>query len=138
MAETGGARSDAGSDTAVVDEAAAVTDPGDRGSLRVRDRAIEHLVEAAVLTTPGVRRHGRALTNLVGHDLPRVDAVVAADHVRTAVEIAAEWGRPLAALSADARERVTTALRDHAGLAVDGVTVHVAAIIPPSTERKLS
>lgn len=124
--------------TAVVDEAAAVTDPGDRGSLRVRDRAIEHLVEAAVLTTPGVRRHGRALTNLVGHDLPRVDAVVAADHVRTAVEIAAEWGRPLAALSADARERVTTALRDHAGLAVDGVTVHVAAIIPPSTERKLS
>ena len=79
MAETG---------AAVVDEAAAVTDPGDRGSLRVRDRAIEHLVEAAVLTTPGVRRHGKALSNLVGHDLPRVDAVVAGDHVRTAVEVA--------------------------------------------------
>ncbi|KKF01862.1 Asp23/Gls24 family envelope stress response protein [Mycolicibacterium obuense] len=128
MAETG---------AAVVDEAAAVTDPGDRGSLQVRDRAIEHLVEAAVLTTPGVRRHGRALSNLVGHDLPRVDAVVAGDHVRTAVQVAAEWGRPLAALSADARGRITTALRDHAGLAVDGVTVHVAAIVPPSAERKV-
>ncbi len=114
-----------------------VTDPGDRGSLQVRDRAIEHLVEAAVLTTPGVRRHGRALSNLVGHDLPRVDAVVAGDHVRAAVQVAAEWGRPLAALSADARGRITTALRDHAGLAVDGVTVHVAAVLPPSAERKV-
>lgn len=134
MAETGRARSD----SAVVDQGAAVTDPGDRGSLKVRDRAIEHLVEAAVLTTPGVRRHGKALSNLVGHDLPRVDAVVAGDHVRTAVEVAAEWGRPLAALAADARGRITTALRDHAGLAVDGVTVHVAAIVPTSTERKVS
>ncbi|MBX7454593.1 Asp23/Gls24 family envelope stress response protein [Mycolicibacterium sp. 3033] len=125
-------------ETAVVDEAAAVTDPGDRGSLEVRDRAIEHLVEAAVLTTPGVQRHGRALSNLVGHDLPRVDAVVAGDRVRTAVEIAAEWGRPLAALSADARNRITTALRDHAGLTVDSVTVHVAAIVPPSSERRVS
>jgi uncharacterized alkaline shock family protein YloU len=47
------------------------------------------------------------------------------------VEIAAEWGRPLAALAADARSRITTALRDHAGLVVDGITVHVAAIVTP-------
>ncbi|KMO72814.1 hypothetical protein BST22_21445 [Mycolicibacterium chubuense] len=122
MAETG---------AAVLDAAAPVTDPGDRGSLQVRGRAIEHLVEAAVLTTPGVRRHGKALSGLIGHDLPRVDAVVAGDHVRTEVEIAAEWGRPLAALAADARSRITTALRDHAGLVVDGITVHVAAIVTP-------
>ena len=128
MAETG----------AAVLDSAPVTDPGDRGSLQVRGRAIEHLVEAAVLTTPGVRRHGKALSGLIGHDLPRVDAVVAGDHVRTAVEVAAEWGRPLATLSADARGRITTALRDHAGLAVGGVTVHVAAVLPPSTERKVS
>jgi len=114
------------------------TDPGQRGSLQVRGRAIEHLVEAAVLTTPGVRRHGRALTGLIGQDLPRVDAVVAGDHVRTSVAVAAEWGRPLAALSADARDRITTALGDHAGLVVDGITVHVAAIVSPGArEREL-
>ncbi|KGI66753.1 alkaline shock response membrane anchor protein AmaP [Mycolicibacterium rufum] len=121
MAETG----------AAVLDSAPVTDPGDRGSLQVRGRAIEHLVEAAVLTTPGVRRHGKALSGLIGHDLPRVDAVVAGDHVRTEVEIAAEWGRPLAALAADARSRITTALRDHAGLVVDGIAVHVAAVVTP-------
>lgn len=134
MADTGVRQSG----TAVVDEAAAVTDPGDRGSLRVHDRAIGHLVEAAVLTTPGVCRRGKALSNLVGHELPRVDAVVAGDHVRIAVDVAAEWGRPLAALAADARGRITTALRDHAGLAVDGVTVHVAEIVAPSVERRVS
>lgn len=117
------------SGAAVLDEAAPVTDAGDRGSLQVRGRAIEHLVEAAVLTTPGVRRHGKALSGLIGHDLPRVDAVVAGDHVRTEVAIAAEWGRPLAALAADARSRITTALRDHAGLVVDGIAVHVAAVV---------
>lgn len=122
MADTG---------AAVLEEAAPVTDPGDRGRLQVRGRAIEHLVEAAVLTTPGVRRHGKALSGLIGHDLPRVDAVVAGDHVRTEVEIAAEWGRPLAALSADVRARITTALCDHAGLVVDGIAVHVAAIVIP-------
>ncbi|KRE27884.1 hypothetical protein ASG82_16170 [Mycobacterium sp. Soil538] len=116
---------------AVLDAAAPAADPGDRGSLQVRGRAIEHLVEAAVLTTPGVRRHGKALSGLIGHDLPRVEAVVAGDHVRTEVEIAAEWGRPLAALSADARSRITTALRDHAGLVVDGIALHVAAIVTP-------
>lgn len=107
-------------------------DPADRGRLTIRHRAVERITEAAALNTPGVHRHGSGLGRLAGRDLPRVDVDVAGDHVRADVEVAVEWGRPLAATAIAVRRDVTRALSDHSGLTVDHVTVHIATVISPN------
>ncbi|MCP9271717.1 Asp23/Gls24 family envelope stress response protein [Mycolicibacterium arenosum] len=108
-------------------------DPAERGRLTIRHRAVEHITVAAALNTPGVRRHGSGLGRLAGRELPRVDVDVAGDRVRADVEVAVEWGRSLAATATAVRRDVTRALSDHSGLTVDGVRVHIAAVIPPDT-----
>lgn len=110
-----------------------LVDPDDRGRLTIRHRAVERITMAAALNTPGVHRHGGGLGRLAGRDLPRVDVDVAGDRVRADVEVAVEWGRPLAATATAVRRDVTRALSDHSGLTVDSVRVHIAAVIPPDT-----
>lgn len=112
--------------------------PEDRGNLTIRHRAVERITVAAALETPGVHRHGSGLGRIAGRDLPRVDVDVAGDHVRADVEIAVEWGRSLAATAIAVRRDVTRALSEHSGLTVDGVKVHIAAIIPPDTSSTRS
>jgi uncharacterized alkaline shock family protein YloU len=114
-----------------VADGAATVAPDDRGRLVIRQRAIERITVAAALGTPGVSRHGGGLGRLAGRELPRVDVDVAGDHVRADVEVAVEWGHPLAATAIAVRRDVRRALSDHSGLVVDGVNVHVAAVVPP-------
>lgn len=113
-------------------------DPGERGRLTVRNRAVERITEAAALHAPGVHRHGSGLGRLAGRELPRIDVDVAGDRVRADVEVAVEWGRPLADTAAAVRREIADALTHHGGLVVDGVRVHVAAVIPPSAEPQRS
>lgn len=116
-----------------------LVDPADRGRLDIRDRAVERLVEASALRAPGVHRHGGGIGRFVGRDLPRVSVDVAGDHVRATVEVAVAWGRHLPTVAAAVRDAVTTTLSTGSGLVVDGVSVHVAAIIEPdSTTRTLA
>jgi uncharacterized alkaline shock family protein YloU len=109
----------------------AETDPADRGTLDVRERAVQHIVVAATLQTAGVHRHGSGLGKLAGRELPRASVEVAGNHVRAAVDIAVEWGRPLPAVAAEASHQVHDALSAQSGLIVDRVTVHVATVIAP-------
>jgi uncharacterized alkaline shock family protein YloU len=126
-------------DVATADpEAHPLAEPGERGRLDIRDRAVEHLVAAATLTAPGVHRHGSGIGRLVGRELPRVTVDVAGDHVRATVEVAATWGQHLATVAAAVRDAITRTLATDGGLVVDGVTVHVAAIIEPDSTRTLA
>lgn len=117
-------------------------DPAERGRLTVRQRAVERIAVTASLGADGVHRHGTGLGRLAGRELPRADVEVAGDHVRASVDVAAEWGRTLATVAANVRRDVAEALSTQAGLTVDGVTVHVAAVIAPgdgdTTRRRLS
>jgi uncharacterized alkaline shock family protein YloU len=109
----------------------------DRGQLTVRDRAVERIAYAAALEAAGVERSSHGLAKLAGRELPRVDVVVSGDRVRASVDIAAQWGRPLAETAAEVRDRVTRGLRDLGGLTVDGVTVHVRDVVSPeATPRR--
>jgi uncharacterized alkaline shock family protein YloU len=130
---------------AVADDAADDTaddGAGARGTLTIRQRAVARIALAACLEAPGVRRHGSGLGKIAGRELPRAEVDVAGDRVRASVDVAVEWGRSLSAVAADVGRGVGDALASHSGLTVDGVTVHVAAIIPPGTghdaTRKLS
>ncbi|GAA1665364.1 hypothetical protein MMUR_02190 [Mycolicibacterium murale] len=115
-----------------------LVEPEARGRLTIRDRAVQSIAMAAALAADGVHRHGNGLTRVTGRELPRVDTVVAGDHVRADVDIAVEWGRGLLETAAAVRNDVTAALETHSGLVVDGVTVHVAAIIAPDFSRELT
>jgi uncharacterized alkaline shock family protein YloU len=115
-----------------------VAAPELRGRLTVRDRAVASIATAAALGADGVHRHGSGLSRVAGRELPRVDTFVAGDRVRVDVEIAVQWGRALADTAAAVRRDITAALATQSGLAVDGVTVHVAAVVAPSTHRELT
>jgi uncharacterized alkaline shock family protein YloU len=106
-------------------------DAGERGSLTVRDRAVERLVIAAALDCDGVDRRSTGVDRITGRELPRADVVVSGDHVRAAVAVAVEWRRPLAETSSAVAQSVTHALATMSGLVVDGVDVHVATVLPP-------
>ena len=120
----------------------AIDDPGARGRLVVRDRAVEHLAVAAAAGTDGVRHARRGLGRLTARDLPRADALAAGDRVHATVEVAVAWGRPLAATAEAVAHRVTDALTTMSGLVVDGIDVHVAVVVPPGDDagqaRRLS
>lgn len=119
-------------DTGAAAEAPALADDaGERGSLTVRDRAVERLVIAAALDCDGVDRRSTGVDRITGRELPRADVVVSGDHVRAAVAVAVEWRRPLAETSSAVAQRVTHALATMSGLVVDGVDVHVATVLPP-------
>lgn len=118
-----------------------IDDPGTRGRLVVRDRAVERVAVAAALDADGVQRHRRGMSVLSGGDLPRADVVVSGDHVRASVEIAVDWGVPLAETAGAVAVRVSDALEDLSGLVVDGVEVHVAAVVNPvarESKRRVS
>lgn len=109
---------------------------GGRGSLVLRDRAVERIVEAAVLEVDGVLRHADTLERVTGRSLPRVDVVVAGNRVRASVEVATRWPASLADVAARTRDGVARALADFAGLTVDAVDVHVAQLPTDIPERR--
>lgn len=134
---TGADATAAGGDATLGGEApVAVPDPGERGSLQLRDRAVVRIVEAAVLEVDGVLRHAETLDRVTGRQLPRVDVVVAGNRARASVEVATRWPTPLAEVAARTREGVTRALSHLAGLTVDAVDVHVAFVSTDVPERR--
>ncbi|MDA2892532.1 Asp23/Gls24 family envelope stress response protein [Mycolicibacterium sp. BiH015] len=106
-------------------------DPGTRGSLTIRDKAVEAVACATALEVDGVVRSSHGIGRLALRELPRVDVVVAGDHVRASLEVAVAWGRPLSATAAEVRRRVGRGLSELSGLVVDGVDVHVRSVVAP-------
>jgi uncharacterized alkaline shock family protein YloU len=99
---------------------------GDRGSLTVRDRAVDHVAEYAARGVAGVvSQHGRT----VGRSLPRVDSNVTGGHVRMRIAIATAWPRSVAGVSAAVRTRVTDQVERCTGLIVEKVDVVVDNVV---------
>lgn len=106
-------------------------DPGARGSLTIRDKAVQAVACATALEVDGVIRSSHGIGKLALRELPRVDVVVAGDHVRASLEVAVAWGRPLSETTAEVRRRVGLGLSELSGLVVDGVDVHVRFVVAP-------
>jgi uncharacterized alkaline shock family protein YloU len=107
-------------------------EPGRRGSLLIRDRAVQRIAEAATLQVPGVVPAAQSTTTLnsaLGRAYPRVDCDVAGGRVRAGVEVVGLWPTPAPQLGAQVRAAVTDQLTRLAGLRVDAVDVTVAKII---------
>jgi uncharacterized alkaline shock family protein YloU len=115
---------------------ATATDPGERGSLVVRDKVAQRVAEQAALNTPGVRAHSGGLGKLTGRSLPRARVDISATRVRAYLTIAVTWPQPLADVGAAVQRNVTTALADSAGFSVDGVDVDIEVIITEPEEHR--
>lgn len=106
-------------------------DPGARGSLTIREKAVQTVAFAAALEVDGVVRSSRGIGKLALREFPHVDVVVAGDHVRASLEVAVTWGRPLSATAAEVRRQVGRGLSELSGMVVDGVDVHVRSVVTP-------
>ncbi|MEV6413642.1 Asp23/Gls24 family envelope stress response protein [Kribbella sp. NPDC051718] len=105
---------------------------GDRGRLEISPRAVERIAEATALKARGVFRQQATF----GRGLPAAKAQLAGQRVRLDVEIAVEWGYPLADLAAEIRGRITGTVAELTGLAVDAVSVDISAVeLPESVNR---
>lgn len=116
---------------------------GTRGSLEMKDRAVERIAEAATLEVAGVALAtnttslSTSLGKALGRAYPRVDVHVAGRRVRAHVEIVTLWPHPAAQIAAAVREHVSDRLHVLANLDVDAVQVDVTRVIRPRTpERK--
>ena len=107
----------------------AAVDPGDRGSLVVRDRVAQRVAVKAARDTPGVQPHAAGLGKLTGRTLPRARVEISATRVRAHLTIAVTWPRPLAEVGAAVQRNVTAALTESAGFQVDGVDVGIETIV---------
>lgn len=114
------------------ESAGAAEEPGRRGSLLIKDRAVQRIAEAATLQVPGVvpaEKSTNALNAALGRAYPRVDCEVAGGRVRAGVEIVGRWPTPAPQLGAQVRAAVTDQLQRLAGLRVDAVDVTITKII---------
>ena len=107
-------------------------DPGERGNLIIKDRAVQRIAEAAALSVPGVVPAAQSTNTLnaaLGRAYPRVDCEVAGGRVRAEVEIVGLWPTPAPQLGAQVRQTITDQLQRLAGLRVDAVDVTIAKMI---------
>jgi uncharacterized alkaline shock family protein YloU len=107
-------------------------DPGERGNLIIKDRAVQRIAQAAALSVPGVVPAAQSTNTLnaaLGRAYPRVDCEVAGGRVRAEVEIVGLWPTPAPQLGAQVRQTVTDQLQRLAGLRVDAVDVTIAKMI---------
>ncbi|MGX6607463.1 Asp23/Gls24 family envelope stress response protein [Micromonosporaceae bacterium Da 78-11] len=111
---------------------AGAIDPSERGSLTIKDRAVQRIAEAAALGVPGVvpaAHSTNAVNTALGRAYPRVDCDVAGGRVRADVEIVGLWPTSAPQLGAQVRQAVTDQLQALAGLRVDAVDVTIAKIV---------
>ena len=110
-------------------------DPGERGTLVVREKVAQRVSVKAALDTPGVESHAAGLDKLTGRDLPRARVNISATRVRAHLAIAVAWPASLPKVGAAVQRNVARALTDSAGLDVDGVDVAIEAIVTPADDH---
>lgn len=112
------------------------TEAGTRGSLEVKDKAVERIAQAAVSEVSGVIAAGEAtgtIATALGRAYPRVEVHVAGRRARVHIDIVTAWPRPAADVAAAVRDHVADRLHALADLDVDVVDVAVAKVVRPTT-----
>jgi uncharacterized alkaline shock family protein YloU len=116
-------------DTAVL---TAPEDAGTRGQLEISPRVVERIAQLAALEARGVIRQEATF----GRGLPKAKAQLTGEQAQLEVEVAVEWGYPLAELAAEIRGRVGSKVADLTGLGVDSVSVDISAVELPQTVNR--
>jgi len=109
--------------------------PEERGTLDVRTRAIQHLVERVALDTPGTVAHRTTLGRLVGSGSPRARVTMDGRRARVDVDVAAIWPCRAADIATTVRERVLDEAARLSGVLIRAVDVTVHVIAPEAADE---
>ena len=111
-------------------------DPAERGTLDVRTKAIQHIVERAVLDTPGTVAHQARWASSSAPRRPR-DRHDAGPPRPRQVDVAAVWPAPVTRIATDVRDRVMHEAARLSGVFIRtvDVTVHVVTPTTSTTSR---
>ena len=114
----------------------AAVDPGERGSLEIKHRAVERLAVLAARGTDAVTDRQPGLRVLGGRDLPKADVTISGSRVRAQVAVAVTWPSPLAKVAANVRAAVARDLSELGIYTVDRVDVTVQCVPAEATQEE--
>ncbi|MDI9893799.1 MULTISPECIES: Asp23/Gls24 family envelope stress response protein [Rhodococcus] len=108
-------------------------EPGERGSLEIKHKAVERLAVLAARGTESVTDRNPGLRVLGGRDLPKADVTINGTRVRAQVAVAVTWPSPLAKVAANVRAAVARDLSELGIYTVDRVDVTVQCVPAEAT-----
>lgn len=114
--------------------------PDELGTLDVRVKAIQHVVERAVLDTPGTVAHRTALGRVRGSTTPRATITMQGRRASVAVDVACVWPCRIADIATQVRDTVRAETARITGVHIHTVdvtvqTVEAADIDQPESRR---
>ncbi|WP_433606698.1 DUF6286 domain-containing protein [Prescottella agglutinans] len=101
-------------------------EPGSRGRLIIKDRAIEKIATTAALQVPGVVQQGGGLTRFTGRDLPRADVSTGARSVAVSLYLGVRWPCDVAELTRRVHREVGDQVENLTGMPLHQLGVLVA------------
>jgi uncharacterized alkaline shock family protein YloU len=104
-------------------------DPGSRGELVIRGRAVSRIVERAVLDVPGVLRSSSRIGPITRRELPRAVVDMSTPHPNIRVDVALSWPSPVAALCRDIRDRIDAEVARIVGREPSRIDIAVTELI---------
>lgn len=106
-----------------------LVDPGERGTLTIRNRAAIRIVELVALDVPGVVRSRTAIGSVTGRHLPRAVVDMTPEQPNIRVDIAVSWPSPIATLCKQVRSHVVGEVARLTGRYPSRVDVAVVAVV---------
>lgn len=113
----------------------------ERGTLEVRDKALQHVVERVALETPGTVTHTSVLGRLRGAQLPRAEITRQGRSARVSLDVGARRPCRVSEIAASVRDSVHTEAARMTGVHLVSVDVTVHALsesdLSTETERRV-
>ncbi|MEI7056518.1 Asp23/Gls24 family envelope stress response protein [Nocardioides sp. CCNWLW239] len=123
------------SPTRAIDTDTGPDDPtADRGTLDVRNRAVQRIVENLALQLPGTVARQSTLGRITGMALPKADVTAEGRAVRVKLDIAITWPGNISRIGTAARETVRREAFRLSGIEIRSVDVTVHAVDPSVAE----
>ncbi|WP_024796154.1 Asp23/Gls24 family envelope stress response protein [Tomitella biformata] len=107
-------------------------DPGDRGTLTIKDRALNRIATTAALAVPGVVRHGQEISSVGVRELPRALAINRDGELTVLVQIAVDWPCVLTEIARAVQVTVADHLQRLTGMTVARADVSITRVLPPA------
>lgn len=108
---------------------------GSRGTLDIRPRAVQHVVEHAAAAVTGTIRQESGLTPLGRSGFPRADVSERGDRTAVALDVAASWPCDVVGLTTRVRDEVLAEASRMTGGRVASVDVRLHLVTPEDARR---
>ncbi|TQL67907.1 putative alkaline shock family protein YloU [Nocardioides albertanoniae] len=105
-----------------------------RGTLDVRNKALQHIIERVVLQVPGTVTRHSALGRITGMALPKADITTEGRSAVVKVDVAMAWPGNISQVATAARDTVRQEAFRLSGIQIRSVDVTVHAVDPATAE----